>query len=216
MVAGRPDLIFHLAAIVSGEAEADFDKGYRVNLDATRNLLEAIRAANARDGLPAAARLRLVHRRVRRAVPRQDPRRFLLDAADELRDAEGARRAPAFRLFPKGVPRRDRHPAADRLHPPGQAQQGRVGFLLHHPARAAERTGGDAACLRGRPALAREPALGGGILPARGDDGSRAARVAAQSYHAGPLGDGGRADCGPDPGRGSEGRRAHPPRSPTR
>src|SRR5437868_1068833 len=31
-VAGRPDLIFHLAAIVSGEAEADFEKGYRVNL----------------------------------------------------------------------------------------------------------------------------------------------------------------------------------------
>ncbi|MDT7952139.1 MAG: SDR family oxidoreductase [Acetobacteraceae bacterium] len=40
---GRPDLIFHLAAIVSGEAEADFEKGYRVNLDGTRNLFEAIR-----------------------------------------------------------------------------------------------------------------------------------------------------------------------------
>ena len=33
MIAGRPDVIFHLAAIVSGEAEADFDKGYRINLD---------------------------------------------------------------------------------------------------------------------------------------------------------------------------------------
>ncbi|MDR3473178.1 MAG: SDR family oxidoreductase [Devosia sp.] len=43
LVAGRPDLVFHLAAIVSGEAEADFDKGYRINLDGTRNLLEAIR-----------------------------------------------------------------------------------------------------------------------------------------------------------------------------
>ena len=39
----RPDLIFHLAAIVSGEAEADFDKGYRINLDGTRYLFEAIR-----------------------------------------------------------------------------------------------------------------------------------------------------------------------------
>jgi nucleoside-diphosphate-sugar epimerase len=39
----RPDVIFHLAAIVSGEAEADFDKGYRINLDGTRLLLEAIR-----------------------------------------------------------------------------------------------------------------------------------------------------------------------------
>jgi nucleoside-diphosphate-sugar epimerase len=39
----RPGLIFHLAAIVSGEAEADFDKGYRINLDGTRSLFEAIR-----------------------------------------------------------------------------------------------------------------------------------------------------------------------------
>jgi nucleoside-diphosphate-sugar epimerase len=44
LVAERPDVIFHLAAIVSGEAELDFDKGYRINLDGTRMLLEAIRA----------------------------------------------------------------------------------------------------------------------------------------------------------------------------
>ena len=43
LVADRPDLIFHLAAIVSGEAEADFEKGYRINLDGTRLLFEAIR-----------------------------------------------------------------------------------------------------------------------------------------------------------------------------
>lgn len=43
IVAGRPDVIFHLAAIVSGEAEADFDKGYRINLDGTRYLFDAIR-----------------------------------------------------------------------------------------------------------------------------------------------------------------------------
>src|SRR5689334_11419951 len=44
LVAGKPDVIFHLAAIVSGEAEADFDKGYRINLDGTRYLIDAIRA----------------------------------------------------------------------------------------------------------------------------------------------------------------------------
>lgn len=44
-IAGRPDIIFHLAAIVSGEAELDFEKGYRINLDGTRYLLEAIRKA---------------------------------------------------------------------------------------------------------------------------------------------------------------------------
>ncbi|SHG66707.1 Nucleoside-diphosphate-sugar epimerase [Kaistia soli DSM 19436] len=43
VVASRPDVIFHLAAIVSGEAEADFDKGYRINLDGTRFLFDAIR-----------------------------------------------------------------------------------------------------------------------------------------------------------------------------
>jgi len=37
------DTIFHLAAVVSGQAEADFDIGMRVNLDATRALLERCR-----------------------------------------------------------------------------------------------------------------------------------------------------------------------------
>ena len=46
LVASRPGLIFHLAAVVSGEAETDFVKGYRVNLDATRRLFEAIRKEN--------------------------------------------------------------------------------------------------------------------------------------------------------------------------
>jgi D-erythronate 2-dehydrogenase len=43
-VASRPEIIFHLAGVVSGEAELDFEKGYRVNLDGMRALLEAIRA----------------------------------------------------------------------------------------------------------------------------------------------------------------------------
>jgi nucleoside-diphosphate-sugar epimerase len=42
-IAERPDVIFHLAGVVSGEAETDFEKGYRVNLDGTRALLEAVR-----------------------------------------------------------------------------------------------------------------------------------------------------------------------------
>src|ERR1051325_11717057 len=44
LVAGNPDVIFHLAAIVSGEAETDVEKGYRINLDGTRLLFDAIRA----------------------------------------------------------------------------------------------------------------------------------------------------------------------------
>ena len=43
LIQERPDVIFHLAAIVSGDAEANFEKGYRINLDGTRRLFEAIR-----------------------------------------------------------------------------------------------------------------------------------------------------------------------------
>ncbi len=57
LIAGRPDLIIHLAAVVSGEAEADFDKGYRINLDGTRLLFEAIR----QEGLKAPYKPRVVY-----------------------------------------------------------------------------------------------------------------------------------------------------------
>jgi nucleoside-diphosphate-sugar epimerase len=45
LIAGRPELIFHLAGVVSGEAETNLEKGYRANLDGMRNLLDAIRTA---------------------------------------------------------------------------------------------------------------------------------------------------------------------------
>lgn len=43
LILDRPDVIFHLAAIVSGDAEANFEKGYRINFNGTWALLEAIR-----------------------------------------------------------------------------------------------------------------------------------------------------------------------------
>ncbi len=48
LVADAPDIVYHLAAIVSGEAEADFEKGYAVNLAGTHQLFEAIRQAKNR------------------------------------------------------------------------------------------------------------------------------------------------------------------------
>jgi nucleoside-diphosphate-sugar epimerase len=42
-LAGGVDGVYHLAAVVSGEAEANFDLGWRVNVDATRALLERCR-----------------------------------------------------------------------------------------------------------------------------------------------------------------------------
>jgi nucleoside-diphosphate-sugar epimerase len=43
VVTSDTDSIFHLAAVVSGQAEAEFNVGMRVNLDATRALLERCR-----------------------------------------------------------------------------------------------------------------------------------------------------------------------------
>ena len=45
LIANRPDIILHCAAVVSGEAEADFDKGYRINLTGTQHLFDAVRKA---------------------------------------------------------------------------------------------------------------------------------------------------------------------------
>mgnify|MGYP001813255518 CR=1 FL=1 len=47
LIARRPDLVFHLAGVVSGEAEADFEKGNRVNLEGTRALFDAIRRSDS-------------------------------------------------------------------------------------------------------------------------------------------------------------------------
>jgi len=55
LIADGPHVVFHLAAIVSGEAEQDFDKGYRINLDGTRSLLEAIRKAGHKPRLVLAS-----------------------------------------------------------------------------------------------------------------------------------------------------------------
>ena len=44
LIAPGTDSVFHLAAIVSGQAEADTDLGYRINLDGTRAVLDACRA----------------------------------------------------------------------------------------------------------------------------------------------------------------------------
>ena len=51
LAAQRFDVIFHLAAIVSGEAEIDFDKGWSINMMSMWHLLEALRSEHtASDG----------------------------------------------------------------------------------------------------------------------------------------------------------------------
>ena len=48
LVTPEVDVVFHLASLVSGGAEQNFELGTKVNLDATRDLLEACRLAGHR------------------------------------------------------------------------------------------------------------------------------------------------------------------------
>src|SRR5579871_6626977 len=50
LIAARPDVIFLLASVVSGEAEADFDKGYAINVGGTHAIFEAVRREQALSG----------------------------------------------------------------------------------------------------------------------------------------------------------------------
>jgi nucleoside-diphosphate-sugar epimerase len=50
LIAERPDVIFHLAAIVSGDAEANFEKGYKINFNGTWALFEAVRQEGEKQG----------------------------------------------------------------------------------------------------------------------------------------------------------------------
>ncbi len=137
LIAERPAFIFHLAGVVSGEAEIDFDKGYHVNLDGTRALLGSDPPGRRR--LQAEDDLHLVDRGLWRAVSLCHPGRISPHAADILRHAESDQRTAARRLCAARLPRRRRHSLADHLRAAGQAEQGGVRVLLRHHPRAAGR-----------------------------------------------------------------------------
>ena len=60
LIQERPDVIFHLAAIVSGDAEANFEKGYRINFNGSWALFEAIRQEREKDGATSSYKPRFV------------------------------------------------------------------------------------------------------------------------------------------------------------
>ena len=60
LILERPDVIFHLAAIVSGDAEANFEKGYRINFNGSWALFEAIRQEREKDGETSSYKPRFV------------------------------------------------------------------------------------------------------------------------------------------------------------
>jgi len=69
LVADKPEVIFHLAAIVSGEAELEFDKGYRINLVGTQNLLESVRRAGHKPRLVFASSIAVFGAPFPEAIP---------------------------------------------------------------------------------------------------------------------------------------------------
>ena len=139
LLASRPDVIFHLAAIVSGEAEADLAKGYRINLDGTRRLFEAIIAI----GGEYKPRVVFTSSIAVFGAPFPDAigDDFALAPPHQLRYPEGNRRTLAGRLFTPRILRWCRHPHANRLCPSGKTQQGRLRLLLRHHPRTLERHG---------------------------------------------------------------------------
>jgi nucleoside-diphosphate-sugar epimerase len=60
LIAERPDVIFHLAAIVSGDAEANFEKGYKINFNGSWSLFEAIRLEGQKNSQAAPYKPRFV------------------------------------------------------------------------------------------------------------------------------------------------------------
>ena len=159
-VAERPDVIFHLAGVVSGEAETDFEKGYRVNLDGTRALLEAVRAVDGyKPKFVFTSSIAVFGAPFPDAIPDEFHLTPLTSygtqkAICELLLADYTRRG-----FLDGVG--IRLPSIVRAA--GQAKQGCLRILLRHHPRAARRPGGDPAGCRQRAALARQPALGGRV-----------------------------------------------------
>ena len=161
LVGARPDIIFHTAGIVSAEAELDFEKGYRSNLDGMLALLR--RCAPTGDGYRPQIDLHLVLRRLWRAVPGHHRRRISSHAAHLLRHPEGHVRAPARRLHPPRLRRRLglRLPAiCVRPGKPNKAASGFYSSIIREPL-----AGHEAVLPVGReqPAHPRFAARGGGL-----------------------------------------------------
>ena len=156
LVASRPDVVFHLAAVVSGEAEADFEKGYRVNLDGTRLLLDAVR----RD--PGYCP-RVVFASSIAVFGAPFPEAIGDDYCTAPRTSYGTQKAIAellsVRLHAPRLPRRCGDPAADDLRASGEAEPGGLGLLLQHHSGAVERRGGCVAGSRADASLVCVPAL---------------------------------------------------------
>ena len=203
LVADRPDVIFHLAAIVSGEAELDFDKGYRINLDGTRMLLDAVRLIGGgyKPRIVFTSSIAVFGAPFPDAIGDEFFHTPLLSygtqkAIGELLLADYSRRG-----FMDGIGIR-LPTICIRPGLPNKAASGFFSNILREPLAGKEAV---LSGVRRRPPLACLAALGRRLPAARRDHGQRDRRRATQPHHARPLGHRRRGDRGAEAGGGRQG-----------
>ena len=162
------DIVFHLAAVVSAQAEADYELGLRVNLHGALAVAEACRHLVG----PAPSRRGWYSRpRSRRSAADRTPS-WPTTRASFPPTATAQRRPPRNCCWrtPRGAASSiGLAPPSHRHHPAGPAEPRRLQFLLRHPARAAARAARRSAGRRRFRRLGREPAPGGGLADPRRD-----------------------------------------------
>jgi len=119
------DVVFHLAAALSGQSEAEFDVGMRVNVDATRNLLEACRRLNSAPRFVFASSVAVFGGALPDIVSE--------DVALLPQSSYGTEKAIAELL----VSDYSRRASADSRDPPGETEFGNVVVRQRHHPRAA-------------------------------------------------------------------------------
>src|SRR5687767_2355415 len=207
LVATRPQLIFHLAAVVSGEAEADFEKGYRVNLDGTRRLFEAIRKENYQPRLVFTSSIAVFGAPFPEAIGDEFLHAPLTSYGTQKAISELLLSDYSRRGFFDGIGIR-LPTICVRPGKPNKAASGFFSGIIREP-------------LNGQEALLPVPesvrhwfaARGHRVLAPCRSHRERGARQPPQPQHARRGGHGRRADRGAAQGGGRESRSAHPPRA---
>ncbi len=182
LLADRPDVIFHLAAIVSGEAEQDFDKGYRINMDGTRSLLEAVRKAGHKPRLVFASSIAVFGAPFPDAIGDEFFNTPLTSYGTQKNICELLITDYSRKGFVDGISIR-LPTVCVRPGKPNKAASGFFSNIMREPLAGAGR---GAACVRERHALARLAARRRRLHAARRKPRSGQARLAPRHYHAGP------------------------------
>ena len=185
------DVIFHLAAAVSGECEADFDLGMRANLRATMALLEACRAQGTRPVVVLASSVAVFGGSAEHPLPAVVDD----DTLPNPQSSYGTQKVMCEYLLAdytrKGFIRGRAIRLATVSVRPGQAERGGLGLPVGHHQGAA---GGPAGGLPGGPGRAGGAGVAGqgdrGAVP-RGDGLGRGVGRPVGDQLAGAVGDGG-------------------------